>query len=91
MCIFRTAVNPLRCAVPATRKPWVAIHGHPCDACVAPLEAAGKTCDAMQSCIAASQGLPSLANPLGACAEPCFSRSGKYPSEPASFGFFCDS
>ena len=62
MGIFRTAVNPLRCAVPATRKPWVAIHGHPCDACVAPLEAAGKTS--------------------------CFSRSGKYPCDPASSKFF---
>ena len=41
--IFRTAVNPLRCAVPATRKPWVAIHGPPRDACVAPMGAAGKT------------------------------------------------
>jgi hypothetical protein len=28
---------------PATRKPWVAIRGHPRDACVAPVEAAGKT------------------------------------------------
>ena len=43
--IFRAAVNPsleaagktLRCAVPAARKPWVAIHGHPRDACVAPV------------------------------------------------------
>src|SRR6266481_3791882 len=26
----------LRCAVPAPRKPWVAFHGHSCDACVAP-------------------------------------------------------
>jgi hypothetical protein len=81
--IFRTAVNPLRCAVPAARKPGVAIHGHPRDACVAPLEAAGKTCDAMLSCIAASRGSPSLATPLGACAEPCFSRSGKYLSDRA--------
>src|SRR6266481_83663 len=54
--ISRAAVNPLRCAVPAPRKPGVAIPGHPRDACVAPLGAAGKTCDAMQSCIAASQG-----------------------------------
>jgi hypothetical protein len=38
----------------------------------------------MQSCIAASQGSPSLANPLGACAEPCFSRP-KCLSELASF------
>ena len=30
----------LRFAVPAARKPWVAIHGHPCDACVAPLATA---------------------------------------------------
>ena len=29
----------LRGAVPAARKPWVAIHGHPRDACVAPLRA----------------------------------------------------
>ena len=27
---------PLRCAVPAPRKPGVALHGHPRDACVAP-------------------------------------------------------
>ena len=43
MGISRTAVNPLRYAVPAARKPGVAIHGHPRDACVAPMEAAGKT------------------------------------------------
>ena len=43
MGIFRTAVNPLRYAVPAARKPGVAFHGHPCDACVASLGAAGKT------------------------------------------------
>jgi len=36
------------------------------------MEAAGKTCDAMLSCIAASRGSPSVANPLGACAEPMF-------------------
>jgi hypothetical protein len=48
-------------------------------------KAARKTCDAMQSCIAASQGSPSLANPLGACAEPCFSRSGKWLLDPASY------
>gem|GEM_PF-5667772 len=41
--IFRTAVNPLRYAIPASRKPGVAIHGHPRDACAAPMEAAGKT------------------------------------------------
>ena len=43
--IFRAAVNPsmeaagktLRCAVPAARKPWAAIHGRPRDACVAPM------------------------------------------------------
>jgi hypothetical protein len=39
----------------------------------------------MQSCIAASQGSASLANPLGACAEPCFSRPEKCLSELASF------
>jgi hypothetical protein len=33
-------VNPLRYAVPAARKSWVAIHCHPRDACVAPLGAA---------------------------------------------------
>jgi CoA-transferase family III len=36
------------------------------------LGAAGKTCNAMRSCIAASQGSPSLANPLVACDEPLF-------------------
>jgi hypothetical protein len=30
----------LRCAVPAARKPGVAVHGHPRDACVAPLATA---------------------------------------------------
>jgi hypothetical protein len=40
--IFRDAVDPLRCAVRAPRKPGVAIHGHPFDACVSPLEPAGK-------------------------------------------------
>jgi hypothetical protein len=42
--IFRAALNPsmeaagktLRCAVPAARKPGVAIPDHPRDACVAP-------------------------------------------------------
>ena len=29
-------IRALRCAVPAPRKPGVTIHGHPCDACVAP-------------------------------------------------------
>jgi hypothetical protein len=42
----------------------------------------------MQSCIAASQGSPSLANLLGACAEPCFSRSGKCLPNPAFFELF---
>jgi hypothetical protein len=54
MGIFRTAVNPLRYAIPASRKPGVAIHGHPRDACVAPLEAAGKT-----SCFSRSGKCPS--------------------------------
>jgi len=35
--------NPLRCAVHAARKPGVAFHGDPSNACVRPLEAAGKT------------------------------------------------
>jgi hypothetical protein len=34
---FRTAVNPLRRAIPASRKPWASILVCPCDACVAPL------------------------------------------------------
>ena len=34
---FRSAVDPLRGAVHASRKPGVTILGHPCDACVAPL------------------------------------------------------
>ena len=33
---------------------------------------ADKTCDAMQSCSAASLGSPSLANPFVACDEPTF-------------------
>ncbi len=41
----------LRCAVPASRKPWVAIHGHPCDACVAPPSGVqvGRTADLVAS------------------------------------------
>jgi hypothetical protein len=39
--IFRDAVNPLRCAVRAARKPGVDVLGHPFDACVSPLDAAG--------------------------------------------------
>jgi len=35
--IFRTDVSPLRCAVRAARKPWVAVSGHPSNACVGPL------------------------------------------------------
>jgi hypothetical protein len=31
------SMRALRFAVPAARKPRVAFHGHPCDACVAPL------------------------------------------------------
>lgn len=42
----RAAVNPLRCAVDAPRKPWVTVHRHPSNACVRPMDAAGKTCDA---------------------------------------------
>src|SRR6185437_6215017 len=30
-------IRTLRCAIHAPRKPGVSIHGHPCDACVAPL------------------------------------------------------
>src|SRR5882724_6330097 len=37
---LRLALRALRYAVPAARKPWVAFHGHPCDACVAPACAA---------------------------------------------------
>jgi hypothetical protein len=40
---FRAAVNPLRCAVRAARKPRATFPGHPFDACVSPMEAAGKT------------------------------------------------
>jgi hypothetical protein len=39
--MFRDGVNPLRCAVRASRKPSVAVRGHPFDACVSPLEPAG--------------------------------------------------
>ncbi|HMK85749.1 MAG TPA: hypothetical protein VK437_07310 [Steroidobacteraceae bacterium] len=35
--LLEAAGKTLRCAVPAARKPWVAIHGHPRDACVAPV------------------------------------------------------
>ncbi|MGO9514743.1 MAG: hypothetical protein ACLP2F_14050, partial [Steroidobacteraceae bacterium] len=35
-CIAASRGSPLRCAVPASRKPGVAIRGHPCDACAEP-------------------------------------------------------
>jgi hypothetical protein len=38
--MFRAAVDPLRCPVHASR-PGVAMPGHPFDACVSPLDAAG--------------------------------------------------
>jgi hypothetical protein len=37
--MFRAAVDPLRCAVHASR-PGVAMPGHPFDACVSPMQAA---------------------------------------------------
>jgi hypothetical protein len=40
--MFRDGVNPLRCAVRATRKPRVAFHGHPFDACVSPMGPSSK-------------------------------------------------
>ncbi len=40
MC--RTGVNPLRCAVRASRKPRAAVNGRPSNACVRPMEPAGK-------------------------------------------------
>ena len=39
----RAGVDPLRCALLASRKPWVTVSGHPSNACVRPMEAAGKT------------------------------------------------
>ena len=39
---FWNALNPLRCAVHALRKPSVAIHCHPFEACVSPMDAAAK-------------------------------------------------
>ncbi len=118
--IFRTAVNPLRYAVPAARKPWVAIalrspcfaqaqgghpwppvgrmrptHGHPRAACVAPLGAAGKTCDAFavpaslqarvrhcatQSLLRASPGWPSVATRRTHASYPWRTRSAHAPS-----------
>ena len=38
--LARRALRALRYAVPAARKPWATILGHPCDACVAPAFAA---------------------------------------------------
>jgi hypothetical protein len=40
---FRTAVNPLRCAIRASRKPRANVLVRPYNACVAPMDAAGKT------------------------------------------------
>jgi hypothetical protein len=40
--MFRDGVDPLRFAVLASRKPSVAIHGHPFDVYVSPLGPAGK-------------------------------------------------
>ena len=41
--IVRAAVKPLRYAARAPRKPGVTFHGHPSNACIGPLAAAGKT------------------------------------------------
>jgi hypothetical protein len=38
VCLLRAAVNPLRCAVRALRKPRVTIPGHPSNACVRPMD-----------------------------------------------------
>jgi hypothetical protein len=40
--VFWAAVNPLRCAVLASRKPGAYIPVRPFDACVSPLDAAGE-------------------------------------------------
>ena len=71
---FRTAVNPLRRAIPASRKPWTSILVCPCDACVAPLDAAGKTCDA---CAVLHRCKPGFAIALRS---PCFAQArGDHP------------
>ena len=62
-CFFRTAVNPLRCAVLSYARALVTMDGHPCDSCVAPMEAARKNCNAMQSRSAASRGFAVPADP----------------------------
>ncbi len=68
----RTAVTPLRFAILASRKPGVAFPGHPFDACVSPLEAAGEHFCAFAFLRRAESRW--FANPwqtpLGACAEP---------------------
>jgi hypothetical protein len=72
--LVRAAVNPLRCAIHASRKPGVTILGHPFDACVSPLEAAGKTFCAFA--LHAARRKPvvrkSRRTPLVACDEPVF-------------------
>ena len=40
--MIRAGVNPLGCAIHASRKPGVAVNGHPSNACVRPLGARGK-------------------------------------------------
>ena len=40
---FRAAANPLRCAIRASRKPRANVLVRPYNACVAPMDAAGKT------------------------------------------------
>ena len=71
--VLRTAVNPFRYAVPATRKPWVAVTGHPSIACDRPLEAPGKTfCAIAVVQRAESQGFAIVQIPLDAYVSPLF-------------------
>ena len=81
----RTAVNPLRSAIPAPRKPGAYFHVRVFDACVSPLGASGKTFCAFA---VLHRGKPvvrrSWRTPLAACDEPCFARPVKHiPDQPS--------
>ena len=79
MALFRDAVDPLGCAIPAAPKPRAYIRVRPFDACVSPLEAAGKTCDAMPATLRHRASLRSGRHvpvpAFVACNSPCIAAS----------------
>ena len=73
--MFRAAVNPFGFAFGASRKPWVTVLGHPSNACVRPLDAAGNTFSALARDASAPASLrtspASMSGRSPACGSPC--------------------